>query len=114
MTDDTEPRGQTRRGLLGGLGLAGAASVMGGAQLASFSLGSTAAFAQAGGKPLSVAVGRTNLSDKANADKWVNITALRRIGQPEGVAGPAVFLAYDASAFVTGQSLNVCGGIVLS
>ncbi len=56
MTDETEPRGPTRRGLLGGLGLAGAASIMGGAQLAQFTLGSTPAFAQAGGKPLSVAV----------------------------------------------------------
>lgn len=59
-------------------------------------------------------MGRTNLADKANADRWVGITALRRLGQPEDVAGPAVFLASDASAFVTGQSLNVCGGIVLS
>ncbi len=59
-------------------------------------------------------MGRTNLSDKANVAKWVDITALRRLGQPEDVAGPAVFLASDASAFVTGQSLNVCGGIVLS
>jgi len=59
-------------------------------------------------------MGRTNLSDKSNVDKWVDITALRRLGQPEDAAGPAVFLASDASAFVTGQSLNVCGGIVLS
>ncbi|WP_131195810.1 SDR family NAD(P)-dependent oxidoreductase [Lichenihabitans psoromatis] len=59
-------------------------------------------------------MGRTNLSDAANVAKWEGITALRRLGQPEDVAGPAVFLASDASAFVTGQSLNVCGGIVLS
>lgn len=59
-------------------------------------------------------MGRTNLSEQANVDKWVGITALRRLGQPEDVVGPACFLASDASAFVTGQSLNVCGGIVLS
>lgn len=59
-------------------------------------------------------MGRTNLSEQANIDKWVGITALRRLGQPEDVAGPACFLASDAAAFVTGQSLNVCGGIVLS
>ena len=59
-------------------------------------------------------MGRTNLSDQANVDRWVGITALRRLGQPEDVVGPACFLASDASAFVTGQSLNVCGGIVLS
>ncbi len=59
-------------------------------------------------------MGRTNLSDQAEVAKWVGITALRRLGQPEDVAGPVVFLASDASAFVTGQTLNVCGGIVLS
>jgi len=59
-------------------------------------------------------MGRTNLSEQANIDRWVGITALRRLGQPEDVVGPACFLASDASAFVTGQSLNVCGGIVLS
>ncbi len=59
-------------------------------------------------------MGRTNLEDQANVDRWVGITALRRLGQPADVAGPIAFLASDASAFVTGQSLNVCGGIVLS
>jgi len=59
-------------------------------------------------------MGRTNLSEQANIDRWVGITALRRLGQPEDVVGPACFLASDASAFMTGQSLNVCGGIVLS
>ncbi len=59
-------------------------------------------------------MGRTNLADQANVDKWVGVTALRRLGQPEDVAGPVAFLASDASAFVTGQTLNVCGGIVFS
>ena len=59
-------------------------------------------------------MGRTNLADQANVDKWVGVTALRRLGQADDVAGPVAFLASDASAFVTGQSLNVCGGIVLS
>jgi len=59
-------------------------------------------------------MGRTNLDDKAVAQAWIDKTALRRLGQPEDVAGPVCFLASDASAFVTGQSLNVCGGIVLS
>ena len=59
-------------------------------------------------------MGRTNLADQANVDKWTAVTALRRLGQPEDVAGPVVFLASDQSAFITGQSLNVCGGIVLS
>ena len=59
-------------------------------------------------------MGRTNLGDQANVDLWVGRTALRRLGQPEDVVGPVCFLASDSSAFVTGQSLNVDGGIVLS
>ena len=59
-------------------------------------------------------MGRTNLADQANVDRWVGSTALRRLGQPEDVVGPACFLASDDAAFVTGQSLNVCGGIALS
>jgi NAD(P)-dependent dehydrogenase (short-subunit alcohol dehydrogenase family) len=35
---------------------------------------------------------------------------LRRIGEPEDMAGPAVFLASDESAWMTGQSLVVDGG----
>lgn len=59
-------------------------------------------------------MGRTNLDDPATREQWIRITALRRLGEPEDVAGPVCFLASDAAAFVTGQSLNVCGGIVLS
>ncbi|KYB46221.1 short-chain dehydrogenase [Brucella anthropi] len=39
---------------------------------------------------------------------------MRRIGDPEDLVGPVAFLASDDAAFVTGQSLNVDGGIVLS
>jgi 3-oxoacyl-[acyl-carrier protein] reductase len=39
---------------------------------------------------------------------------MRRIGDPEDVVGPVAFLASDDAGFVTGQSLNVDGGIVLS
>jgi NAD(P)-dependent dehydrogenase (short-subunit alcohol dehydrogenase family) len=37
-------------------------------------------------------------------------TMLGRIGQPEEIAGPLLFLAAPASRFVTGASLNVDGG----
>jgi NAD(P)-dependent dehydrogenase (short-subunit alcohol dehydrogenase family) len=59
-------------------------------------------------------MGRTNLDNPATREQWIRITAMRRLGQPEDVAGPVCFLASDAAAFITGQSLNVCGGIVLS
>jgi len=37
-----------------------------------------------------------------------------RVAQPEDLVGTAIFLASDESAYVTGQTLNVCGGLVLS
>ncbi len=35
---------------------------------------------------------------------------LRRLGEPEDFAGLAVFLASNASRYMTGQALTVCGG----
>jgi acetoacetyl-CoA reductase len=37
-----------------------------------------------------------------------------RFGQPDEIAAAISFLLSDDAAFITGQSLNVCGGIVLS
>jgi NAD(P)-dependent dehydrogenase (short-subunit alcohol dehydrogenase family) len=38
---------------------------------------------------------------------------LGRIGQPEDLVGPAVFLASDAAAFITGQTILVNGGSIM-
>ncbi|MFB8344276.1 SDR family NAD(P)-dependent oxidoreductase [Brucella cytisi] len=59
-------------------------------------------------------MGRVNLDDVVVRQSWQEKTAMRRIGDPEDVVGPVAFLASDDAAFVTGQSLNVDGGIVLS
>ena len=39
-------------------------------------------------------------------------TALKRLGYPRDVAGPVAFLASDDAAFITGQAINACGGIL--
>ncbi len=59
-------------------------------------------------------MGRVNLDDPAVREAWREKTALRRIGEPEDVVGAVAFFASDDAAFITGQSLNVDGGIVLS
>jgi 3-oxoacyl-[acyl-carrier protein] reductase len=59
-------------------------------------------------------MGRVNLDDPAVRGAWQAKTAMARIGDPEDVAGPVAFFCSDDSAFVTGQTLNVDGGIVLS
>jgi 2-hydroxycyclohexanecarboxyl-CoA dehydrogenase len=41
----------------------------------------------------------------------VNTTALKRSGQPEEVAAVIVFLASEDASYVTGQTLNVSGGL---
>ncbi|MEP3845991.1 MAG: 3-oxoacyl-ACP reductase family protein [Paracoccaceae bacterium] len=59
-------------------------------------------------------MGRVNLEDPQVREAWQAKTALARIGNPEDVVGPVAFLASDDAGFVTGQTLNVDGGIVFS
>ena len=59
-------------------------------------------------------MGRVNLDDPAISAAWRAKTAMDRIGAPEDVAGPVAFFCSDDCAFVTGQTLNVDGGIVYS
>ena len=49
-------------------------------------------------------------ADRPAYDALIAKTPLGRHGQPEDVAGAAVFLASDASAYVTGQVILVDGG----
>ena len=39
-----------------------------------------------------------------------DLTPMKRIGEPEEIAGAAVFLASRASTFMTGQAIIVDGG----
>ncbi len=51
-----------------------------------------------------------NTSVEEQEQKMCETIPLGRIGSPAEVADMAAFLATDASAYVTGQALNICGG----
>ncbi|HHX31672.1 MAG TPA: 3-oxoacyl-ACP reductase FabG, partial [Bacteroidales bacterium] len=44
-------------------------------------------------------------------NEWAKQIPLRRGGTPEDVANVALFLASDISSYVSGQVINVCGGM---
>lgn len=46
-------------------------------------------------------------------DKFAALTMLGRLGQPEEIANVALFLASDEASYITGQTLNVNGGMRL-
>ena len=50
--------------------------------------------------------------DEKIVDIWRNSIPLKRGGSPEDVANACVFLASDLSAYITGQILNVDGGML--
>jgi 3-oxoacyl-[acyl-carrier protein] reductase len=52
-------------------------------------------------------------ADPKFRQKVIEMTPLRRWGTPEDVANAALFLASDDSAFLTGQTIMVNGGVVM-
>ncbi len=52
--------------------------------------------------------------DEKTVDEWRNAIPLKRGGLPEDVANACVFLASELSSYVTGQTLNVDGGMITS
>ncbi len=51
--------------------------------------------------------------DEALLARRTATTPLRRIGEPDEIAGAAVFLASAAGSFMTGQSLVIDGGVTI-
>jgi len=50
--------------------------------------------------------------DPVNYKKRTRDTPLKRIGEPDEIAGAAVFLASPAGSFMTGQSMVIDGGVL--
>ena len=51
------------------------------------------------------------LDEKVVAE-WANAIPMKRGGKPEEVAKVVTFLASDMSSYVSGQVLQVCGGML--
>ncbi len=54
----------------------------------------------------------TGALDEATVQGWRDAIPLKRGGTPEDVANACVFLGSDLSAYITGQTLNVDGGML--
>lgn len=52
-----------------------------------------------------------SLEDEA-INNWRNQIPLKRGGEPEDIANVSMFLASNLSSYVTGQVINVCGGML--
>jgi 3-oxoacyl-[acyl-carrier protein] reductase len=55
----------------------------------------------------------TDALDEEVQNKMKELIPLSRFGEPEDVANVVLFLASDASAYVTGQVISTCGGMVM-
>jgi len=55
----------------------------------------------------------TEVLDQDVVASWRNSIPLKRGGQPVDVANATDFLASDLSAYITGQTLHVCGGMLM-
>jgi 3-oxoacyl-[acyl-carrier protein] reductase len=58
----------------------------------------------------------TEMTDGLDAEvkkQWVATIPLKRGGTTEDVANCCLFLASDMSSYITGQTINICGGMVI-
>ena len=54
----------------------------------------------------------TDALDPEVVQGWRDTIPLKRGGQPDDVADLCVFLASDMSTYITGQTINVDGGML--
>ena len=61
--------------------------------------------------PGAIELERTKAETPHYAETWAQLAPLKRVGQPMDVAKAVLFLAGDQADFITGQTLNVDGGV---
>ncbi len=54
----------------------------------------------------------TGVLDEKMVQQWRDSIPLKRGGTPDDIANACMFLASDMSAYITGQCINVCGGML--
>jgi 3-oxoacyl-[acyl-carrier protein] reductase len=54
----------------------------------------------------------TAVLDENTVQQWRDGIPLKRGGSAEDVANACLFLASDMSGYITGQVMNVCGGML--
>jgi NAD(P)-dependent dehydrogenase (short-subunit alcohol dehydrogenase family) len=59
----------------------------------------------------STPLAQTVLADKDKLDKILSRTPLKRVASPEEIASVIAFLAMPASSYITGQNINIDGGM---
>jgi 3-oxoacyl-[acyl-carrier protein] reductase len=55
----------------------------------------------------------TEVLDPKAVEQWRNSIPMKRGGTPDDVANLTVFLGSDMSAYITGQTIPVCGGMLM-
>ena len=53
----------------------------------------------------------SNPADHPQTQKIISGVLVKRLGKPEDIANACAFLASDEAGFITGQTINVCGGL---
>ena len=59
-----------------------------------------------------IATAMTDQLEASLQQEWIQKIPLKRVGLPEDVANCALFLASDASSYITGQVIQVDGGLL--
>ena len=60
-----------------------------------------------------VVTAMTDVLSEAQRTKLTESIPLRRLGQPDDIAGAVVYLASDEAGWVTGATLHVNGGMAM-